>query len=82
VGIYTRDYYRQGSFGDSIPQVCKWLIIVNVAVFLLQIFVTRPATPDDWVLPVGPRQGRPSGADLATLDVGVLPRAVWRLAKH
>jgi membrane associated rhomboid family serine protease len=47
MGIYTRDYYRHGSFGDSIPPVCKNLIIANVIVFLLQIFITRPATMDD-----------------------------------
>ncbi len=47
VGIYTRDYYRQAHFGDSIPPTCKNLIIANVVVFLLQIFITRPTTQDD-----------------------------------
>jgi membrane associated rhomboid family serine protease len=47
VGIYNRDYYRETSFAESIPQVCKWLIIANVVVFLLQIFITRPTTPKD-----------------------------------
>jgi len=56
MGIEDRDYTRDSSdytgtlagFGiDYIPPVVKWLIIVNVVVFLVQLFVTRPATPAD-----------------------------------
>ncbi len=51
MGIESRDYYREGSryteglggWGlGAVSPVCKWLILINVAVFLLQIFVTRP----------------------------------------
>ena len=49
MGIESRDYYRDSSYTDRIagwsldflPPVCKWLLILNVAVFLLQIFVSR-----------------------------------------
>ena len=47
MGIYNRDYYRESTFSDRIPEVCKYLIIANVVVFLLQIFITRPATLRD-----------------------------------
>jgi membrane associated rhomboid family serine protease len=47
MGIYDRDYYRREgpSFLGALHiegRVCKWLIGINVAVFLLQI-LTRPA---------------------------------------
>lgn len=46
MGIYDRDYYRgEGpSYLDRlIPsgQVCKWLIVINAAVFLLQVMTSR-----------------------------------------
>lgn len=48
MGIYNRDYMQDGERSGSLfggnsgswPPVCKWLIIGNVAVFLLQIFGT------------------------------------------
>ncbi|HEV3025286.1 MAG TPA: hypothetical protein VGX76_22600, partial [Pirellulales bacterium] len=46
-GIYTRDYFRWGGGGGQIPPVCKDLIIATVAVFLVQIFITRPPTPQE-----------------------------------
>ena len=57
MGIEDRDYTRDSSdytgtltgFGlDYIPPMVKWLIVANVVVFLLQIFVSRTATPADW----------------------------------
>ncbi len=45
MGIYDRDYYRNerssflGSITDSAP-VCKWIIIINIGVFLAQLFTT------------------------------------------
>src|SRR5438067_8421083 len=57
MGIEGRDYYREGSryterlggWGwDAIPPACKWLIAINVVVFLLQIFVTRPPQRADF----------------------------------
>ena len=47
MGIYNRDYYRGPQSGEQIPPVCKGLIIATVGVFLLQIFITRPTTPQD-----------------------------------
>jgi membrane associated rhomboid family serine protease len=48
MGIYNRDYYRDGassysgSWGlEGLTPVVKFLIIANVVVFLLQIFVVR-----------------------------------------
>lgn len=46
MGIYDRDYYRRegpsflGAFGGR-GQVCKWLIAVNVACFVLQMLGDR-----------------------------------------
>lgn len=53
MGIHSREYYRDASRswsrgfggGGSAP-VVKWLILANVAVFILQLVVTR-ATPRD-----------------------------------
>jgi membrane associated rhomboid family serine protease len=54
MGVASRDYFRQpsysGGFFDWSPGtaiVCKRLIAANIIVFLLQIFVTRPMTPED-----------------------------------
>ena len=49
MGIYDREYYRREgpSFLEAITQhgrVCKWLIAINVVVFVLQL-VTQPAPP-------------------------------------
>jgi membrane associated rhomboid family serine protease len=57
MGIESRDYFRDSdSYTDRIagwsldvlPPVCKWLLILNVVVFLLQIFVTRPPRREDY----------------------------------
>ena len=52
MGIYDRDYYREGpSYLESlIPSglVCKWLIGVNVLVFIAQV-VTETRVDDGWV---------------------------------
>lgn len=71
MGIYDRDYYRKegpsflGSF-MSTASVCKWLIIINVVVFLIQLLDMRGA--------LGPRGEFTRTFDLNT---GV---AAWRLA--
>jgi membrane associated rhomboid family serine protease len=51
MGIENRDWYRAtGYSGDwtleSAP-ACKYLIIATVVVFVLQIFLVRPPTPDE-----------------------------------
>jgi membrane associated rhomboid family serine protease len=57
MGIEGREYYRESSrYSDrltgwgwqSIPPVCKWIILANIIVFLLQIFVSRPAQLSDF----------------------------------
>src|SRR5262245_17561183 len=52
MGYENRDYFRDGSYTEAVAgwgvdftPVVKGLIFVNVVVFLLQIFITRPATP-------------------------------------
>ena len=47
MGIYDRDYYRREgpSFLETIAsggKVCKWLIAINVAVYVLQLVTERP----------------------------------------
>jgi membrane associated rhomboid family serine protease len=41
MGVYDRDYYRNdppgGKFMGGVAPVCKWLIAINVAVFILQM---------------------------------------------
>ena len=47
MGIYNRDYYREGrspseGWGlDGLTPAVKFLLMANIAVFLLQIFVVR-----------------------------------------
>ncbi len=56
MGFESRDYTREGDYTgtlagwglDYVSPVVKWLIIVNVVVWLLQIFFTRQYTKDDW----------------------------------
>ncbi|HEX5105070.1 MAG TPA: rhomboid family intramembrane serine protease, partial [Pirellulaceae bacterium] len=56
MGLENRDYYRESDYTRALlgcgleyfSPVVKWLIIANVAVFLAQIFITRPMTLDDW----------------------------------
>jgi membrane associated rhomboid family serine protease len=52
MGFESRDYARDGSYtaslsswGMDLTPVVKYLVIANVVVFLLQIFLTRPAAP-------------------------------------
>ena len=52
MGIYDRDYYRKEgpSYLDSFAlrgQATKWLLIVTICVFILQL-VTRVQTPRGW----------------------------------
>jgi membrane associated rhomboid family serine protease len=56
MGLENRDYYRDGSYtaslaawGVDFTPVVKYLIIVNVIVFLLQLFISKPGP-----LPVPP----------------------------
>ena len=55
MGLENRDYVRDGSYsrgGDATfmadAPMCKRILIITVVVFLAQIFLTRPATMDDF----------------------------------
>ena len=86
MGLENRDYYREHGGGsgwgmESIPPVCKYLIIANVVVFLLQIFITREPTMEDmrayWDESVGQIEEIPEEAEeqLKQLQqLGVYPR--------
>jgi membrane associated rhomboid family serine protease len=80
MGIYDRDYYKESgpSFVESLVtrgRVCKWLIAINVVVFILQV-MTRPdpmlrRAAEDWF------------TDLFILDVAkVFDGQVWRLLTY
>src|SRR5258708_7934685 len=46
MGVYDRDYYRNDPPGaklmGGVAPVCKWLIAINVAVFILQLLTGDP----------------------------------------
>jgi membrane associated rhomboid family serine protease len=81
MGIYDRDYYRREgpsilSFADR-GTVCKWLIGINAAVFVVQMLtVTTVLTP------LGPLQSSPV-TDALMLDTEkVMHGQVWRLVTY
>jgi membrane associated rhomboid family serine protease len=86
MGIYDRDYYREGpSYLDSlIPSglVCKWLIGINILVFICQ-HLTRGAAPPEMD---GLLRGHPSEGWVTTLfwlePSRVLSGEVWRLITY
>ncbi|HTU18007.1 MAG TPA: rhomboid family intramembrane serine protease [Gemmataceae bacterium] len=80
MGIYDRDYVRRegpsflGSFSER-GRVCKWLVGINVVVFLVQV-LTRPAADS-----LTPNLGW--FTDALHLDVEhVLHGQVWRLLTY
>src|ERR1700722_1893848 len=80
MGIYDRDYYRRdgpsylGSFLER-GRMCKWLIGINVIVFIVQM-LTR-VQDDDGSFRYGPV------TDLLILNVNaVLHGQVWRLLTY
>jgi|SRR5579872_4937098 len=48
MGVYDRDYYRNdppgGGILGGVAPVCKWLIAINVAVFVVQLLTDDPQT--------------------------------------
>ena len=48
MGVYDRDYYRNDPSGGrlmgGVAPVCKWLIAINAAVFVLQLMTDDPQT--------------------------------------
>jgi membrane associated rhomboid family serine protease len=86
MGIYDRDYYRReghsifGSFSDR-GVICKWLIVINIVVFVLQL-LTRPRAidPNDAIMG---QEHFGFVTDLLILDVPrVLHGEVWRLLTY
>lgn len=77
MGIYDREYYRRDGPGfletiTSRGKVCTWLVIVNVVVFLIQLFTTRRH-----------EGGSSPFTDALLLNVGsVLHGEVWRLLTY
>jgi membrane associated rhomboid family serine protease len=80
MGIQDRDYYRNDGpsiFDQMVPRglVCRWLIGINVAAFLVQL-ITLPASD-------GRRFSDGAFTDWLILDVGaVLHGEVWRLLTY
>ena len=81
MGIYDRDYYRREgpSFLGSITergQVCKWLIVINAVVFVLQLMTLHRNE-------FGQVIGEGEITDRLILDPKlVLHGEVWRLLTH
>lgn len=79
MGIYDRDYYRRegpsllGRFAER-GAVCKWLIGINVAAFILQLVTYQPDTP----------RGETAGfTGFLLLDAAkVLHGEIWRLLTY
>lgn len=82
MGIYDRDYYRGGrnTFLDSLSrtgQVCKWLILINVGVYLLQVITLPPPGLNFAALDYG------FVTDTLKMDVAkVMEGQVWRLLTY
>ena len=94
MGIYDRDYYRREgpSFLGAIAntgQVCKWLIVINVVMFIIQL-LTKPPERTEIVEREGRRVVRAAGpqgespvTEALDLDArAVLRGEVWRLLTH
>ncbi len=89
MGIYDREYYRrQGpSFLESFSlhgKVCKWLIAVNVGLFLLQLMTQQRAafdTTGDGRVIVAPAAAPLTDALILNTDA-VLHGQVWRLLTY
>jgi membrane associated rhomboid family serine protease len=85
MGIYDRDYYRKDgpSFLGSVAEqgrVCKWLIAINVIVFVLQI-VIRPAPAPWYSDEVTPSLGWVTDTFILDIDK-VMHGQVWRLLTY
>jgi len=82
MGIYDREYYRGSSSRWSSPwsttgEVCRWLIMVNVGVFLLQVLTVPRGVAGLMGSPFGPL------TDALILDPErVLSGQVWRLLTY
>jgi membrane associated rhomboid family serine protease len=84
MGIYDREYYRRdGPSLLSRGQACKWLIIINVVVFIMQMLTTSRPDPLDDIGFVGPGSSFSSLTSFFALDANaVLHGQVWRLLTY
>jgi membrane associated rhomboid family serine protease len=83
MGIYDRDYYRREgpSFLDAISrtgQVCKWLLLVNAGIFILQV-ITLPRGDE---LFMGKEALGPITGWLELDTAKVFSGEVWRLLSY
>ena len=92
MGIQDRDYYRNEGpsiFDSLMPRgmVCRWLIGINIAVFVLQLVAQNAAQSHEVVLDglgrVHAQPGQGVVTDWLILDVdAVLHGQVWRLLTY
>jgi membrane associated rhomboid family serine protease len=88
MGIYDRDYYRRegpsflGSLSSRAP-VCKWLIAINVVLFIVQLS-TLPRDANGLIKRVGPEIERGPFTEALDLqpDKVIQDGQVWRLLTH
>src|SRR5262249_44097588 len=86
MGIYDREYYRKEgpSFLDSFAtkgQVCKWLVIVNVVVWLLQLLTRQRPLINGVTVPFGWTDG-PLTEALVLDAAKVFDGQIWRLLTY
>lgn len=80
LGVEDRDYIREvprysdSSRGIGLPPVCKWLLLANGLVFMLQIFVTRSPGIEDLRQQVRSLEGVPPGV-IEQMEADMLARA-------
>ena len=83
MGLENRDYARGsagsyggfGGSGSSVTPVVKWLIITNLAVFVLQVLFTRPAVVAD--LPRQVREQVPADEQQVQIRGRISPVEAW-----
>ncbi len=80
MGIYDREYYRREgpSYLGSIinrGQVCKYLILANIAVFVIQLVTESPGKPF-------PESEGPFTSALWLMPLEVMNGAVWQLLSY
>jgi membrane associated rhomboid family serine protease len=93
MGIYDREYYRRegpsflASFTDR-GKVCKWLILINVIIFVIPYFLPKPTTTMTVPGPDGPVEVvTGTGPDAFTEALWLKPSEVlhgqvWRLLTY
>src|SRR6516164_553432 len=84
MGIYDRDYYRREgpSFLDAFArqgQVCKWLVITNIIVFIIQVVTRQQVVVEGVRLPFW---REPFTELFVLIPERVWAGEVWRLLTH